>query len=69
MKVLWTAAPPASDAPSLIVRGIRVGLPDHFAQVLSVGPSIVRIPRPGCWRLTLKAGRTTARLTDLALRS
>ena len=69
MKVLWTAAPPVSDAPSLSVRGVRTGRPGSFAQVLAVGPSILKIPRPGCWRLTLKAGGTTSHLTVLAIRS
>jgi hypothetical protein len=69
MKVLWTAAPPVSAARSLTVRGVRIGQPGRFAQVLAVGPSILKVPRPGCWRLTLKAGRTTTRLTILAVRS
>ena len=69
MKVLWTAVPPVSDAPSLSVRGVRIGRPGSFVQVLAVGPSILKIPRPGCWRLTLKAGGTTSHLTVLAVRS
>jgi hypothetical protein len=68
MKVLWTASARVSNAPSMTVRGVRIGSAGRFAQVLAVGPSILKVPRPGCWRLTLKAGETRARLTVLAVR-
>jgi hypothetical protein len=67
MKVLWTAAPPVSDAPSMTIRGVRIRPPSRFKQVVAIGPSILEVPRPGCWRLTLKAGRITTRLTVLAV--
>jgi len=68
MKVLWTASARVSNAPSMTVRGVRIGSAARFAQVLAAGPSILKVPRPGCWRLTLKAGETRARLTVLAVR-
>jgi hypothetical protein len=67
MKILWTAPSPISDAPSLVVRGTRIVRPSRFSQVLDVGPSILKVPRPGCWRLTLRAGRFVTHLTVLAL--
>jgi hypothetical protein len=68
MKILWTAPPPISDARSLVVRGTRIVRPSHFSQVLDVGPSILNVPRPGCWHLTLQAGRAVTSLTVLAVR-
>jgi hypothetical protein len=67
MKILWTGPPRISNASSLMVRGTRLGQSAHFSQLLDVGPSIVKVPRPGCWRLTLKAGNATTRLTVLAV--
>jgi hypothetical protein len=69
MKILWTAPPPVSDAPSLVVRGNRLVQPSHFLQVLDVGPSILKVPRAGCWRLTLHAGHAVTYLTVLAVAS
>jgi hypothetical protein len=67
MKILWTAPAPVSDAPSLVVRGTRIVRRSHFSQVLDVGPSILKVPGPGCWRLTLHAGRAVTHLTVLAV--
>jgi hypothetical protein len=67
MKILWTAPSPVSDAPSLLVRGTRTGRPSRFSQALDLGPSILKVPRPGCWRLTLRAGRIVTHLTVLAV--
>jgi len=67
MKVLWTAPAPVSDARSLVVRGTRSAQPAHFSQVLDVGPSILKVPRPVCWHLTLYAGRAVTQLTVLAV--
>jgi hypothetical protein len=53
----------------MTVHGVRIGRPGRFAQVLAVGPSILKVPSPGSWRLTLKVGRTTTRLSVLAVRS
>jgi hypothetical protein len=68
MKILWTAPSPVSDAPSLFVRGTRLVYPAVFSQVLAVGPSILKVPRPGCWRLTLRAGSAVTKLTVLGVR-
>jgi hypothetical protein len=67
MKILWSAPEPLEGRP-LVVRGTRVGRPGRFVRRLAVGPSIVNVPTPGCWRLTLSAGRVVTRLTVLALR-
>jgi hypothetical protein len=67
MKILWSGPPRISNSSSLMIRGARLGQPAHFAQLLDVGPSIVKIPRPGCWRLTLRAGNAKTLLTVLAL--
>jgi hypothetical protein len=65
MKILWSAPPPLDER--LVVRGSRLG-GGRFTQRLAVGPSIVKVPRPGCWRLSLSLGRVTTRLTVLAVR-
>lgn len=67
MKILWSAPDPL-EGRTLVVRGRRLGRPGRFVRTLAVGPSIVNVPRPGCWRLTLRVGRVTTRLTVLALR-
>jgi hypothetical protein len=67
MKILWSAPEPLAGR-TLVVRGTRLGRPAHFVRTLAVGPSIVNVPRPGCWKLTLRTGRVTTRLTVLALR-
>ena len=67
MKILWSG-PPALAVRTLVVRGTRVGRPGRFVRKLDVGPSIVDVPQPGCWRLRLTAGRVVTRLTMLALR-
>jgi hypothetical protein len=67
MKILWSGPEPLEGRP-LVVRGTRVGRPGRFVRRLAVGPSIVNVPTPGCWRLTLTAGGVTTRLTVLALR-
>ena len=69
MKILWTAPSPVSDAPSLFIRGTRIVRPSHFSRVLGVGPSILKVPGPGCWSLTLHAGRAVTHLTALAVAS
>jgi hypothetical protein len=67
MKILWSA-PERLEGRTLVVRGTRLGRPGRFVRTLAVGPSIVNVPSPGCWRLTLKAGGVATRLTVLALR-
>ncbi|MFL5961738.1 MAG: hypothetical protein ACJ757_02435 [Gaiellaceae bacterium] len=61
MKILWGA--PGRDGTRLTLRGRRVGSSDTFVQILSVGPSIVNVPQPGCWQLTLTTGKLVTRLT------
>jgi hypothetical protein len=67
MKILWTGPPRISNASSLVVRGTRLAPAAHFSRVLDVGPSILKAPSPGCWRLSLTAGRATTFLTVLAV--
>jgi hypothetical protein len=67
MKILWSG-PERLEGRTLVVRGTRLGRPGRFVRTLAVGPSIVNVPSPGCWRLTLRAGGVTTRLTVLALR-
>jgi hypothetical protein len=62
MKILWSG-PSDLEGTRMTVRGNRVGSSEKFVQTLRVGPSIVNVPRPGCWRLTLTTGRTVTRLT------
>lgn len=67
MKILWSA-PDNLDGRPLLVRGVRVGSADTFSQKLHIGPSILNIPRPGCWRLTLATGNVITRLTAVVER-
>lgn len=67
MKILWSAPPPLS-GKRLVIRGSLVDGSEEFIQRLNLGPSIVRIPHPGCWRLTLAVGNVVTRLTVIAER-
>jgi hypothetical protein len=69
MKVLWSAPSPISDAQSLVVRASGIGDRGRFSQMLDVGPSILKVPRAGCWRLSLRTGHVVTRLTLLAVSS
>lgn len=67
MKILWSAPSPLS-GKSLVIHGTRVDdTRDHFRQTIDVGPSILRIPRPGCWQLVLRSGGVVTRLTVIAV--
>lgn len=66
MKVLWYAA--ERDGNRMVVLGRRLGTTATFRQVLSVGPSILRVPSPGCWKLTLNIGGARSFLTVLSVR-
>jgi hypothetical protein len=65
MKILWELR--HGNAPALLdVRATRIDGPgSSFQRVTPTSsdktqfPSIIDIPAPGCWRLTLMAGRTT----------
>lgn len=72
MKILWELR--RGSALALRVRGQRIGGSGSFSQQLpptrSNGrqfPSIISVPAPGCWRLTLTTGRTAATVTALVL--
>jgi hypothetical protein len=56
MKVLWTTR---AAAARLTIVGSRLDGAGRFAQRFNGGrevPSIVRIPVPGCWRLSVRSG-------------
>jgi hypothetical protein len=72
MKILWELR--RGGAFALLLHGKKLDGSGSFSQQLSsvAGsrrqfPSIVEVPTPGCWRLTLKAGKTTGRVVVLAL--
>jgi len=73
MKILWELR--QGGAPTMLVRGRKLGSSGSFSQQLSPAagsttqfPSIIDVPTPGCWRLTLKAGKTTGRVVLIAIR-
>jgi hypothetical protein len=66
MKILWELRRGSAPPPLLDVQATRIDGPGSFLQQIpstssdaSQFPSIIDIPTPGCWRLTLKAGATT----------
>lgn len=69
MKILWQLR--HGSAPGLVVRGRRLGGAGSFVQRLQGGgvqfPSIIDVPRPGCWRLTLTAGKVVGEVTVIAV--
>ena len=67
MKILWSA-PSQLEGAQMMLRGQRLGTSETFVQRLHVGPSIIRVPRVGCWRLTLTAGKLVTRLTATVVR-
>jgi hypothetical protein len=67
MKILWSAPSPISDAQSLIVRGTRSTHSTRFSQALDVGPSILKVPRAGCWQLSLRTSSVVTHLAVLAV--
>jgi hypothetical protein len=68
MKILWTLS--GSQATrGLTVRGMRTGGSGSFTANFpgdTEFPSIISVPSPGCWRLSLTT-RTTEHLTVLAV--
>lgn len=69
-KILW--APRRGSFATMLVQGSRLDGPGAFTDRLQrasgvVFPSIVAIPEPGCWRLTLRYGQVSARLAVLAI--
>ena len=77
MKVLWDFPRVKTPLP-VRLRGNRLDHSGAFVQTLSpagptrIGPtqypSIIDVPAPGCWRVTLTAGTTVGRVTVLAVR-
>ena len=70
MKVLWELR--RGGAMVLRVQGTRLDGSGTFSERLpSTGatqfPSIINVPTPGCWRLTLRAGRTKGYVSVLAV--
>jgi hypothetical protein len=72
MKILWELR--HGNALMLRVQGKRLDGAGSFAQDFPPAgstefqfPSIIIVPRPGCWRLTLRAGQTTGGVTLLAV--
>jgi hypothetical protein len=75
-KILWSARL-SGTSTELVVSGKRLDAPGKFIQHFpvaggggsSVGyPSIIAIPRPGCWRLDLVSGTRRAYVTLLAVK-
>lgn len=69
-KILWTLR--RGRAAELRLQGQRIDHSGTFSQRFPLTgtrqfPSIVNVPRPGCWRLTLKAGKATGRVTVIAV--
>jgi hypothetical protein len=72
MKTLWELR--HGSALILRVHGKKLAGRGSFSQQLPPAgstqfqfPSIIVVPTPGCWRLTLQAGKTTGRVTMLAV--
>jgi hypothetical protein len=72
MKILWQSR--SGTTLGLGVRGRRLDGSGAFSQQLSPTssnprqfPSIINVPAPGCWRLTLTAGKTTATVSALVV--
>jgi hypothetical protein len=67
-KILWV---PRRPGLSMRIRGRRLDGPGAFRQAFPASgtafPSIVDVPRAGCWRLTLRTGSVSARLAVLAI--
>jgi hypothetical protein len=77
MKVLWDF-PRVQTALPVQLRGKRLDRAGSFVQTFSPAgptrtgptqyPSIIDVPAPGCWRLTLTTGTSVGRITMLAVR-
>lgn len=68
-KILWELR--HGGGPELRVQGRRLDGSGSFIQQLQGGgvqfPSIITVPKPGCWRLTLTTGKLTGRVTVIAV--
>ena len=77
MKILWELPRAKTPLPARL-RGQRLDRSGSFVETLSPAgptrtgptqyPSIVDVPAPGCWRLTLTEGTTVGQVTVLAVR-
>jgi len=76
-KILWIVARRKRAGPRLVISGRRDGSTAvtyrrRFAEAGSVQvpgynyPSILDLPVPGCWKLTLRTGKVTATVSVLA---
>ncbi|MGZ4359464.1 MAG: hypothetical protein ACXVY8_01840 [Gaiellaceae bacterium] len=72
MKILWELR--RGNTMVLRVQGKRLDGPGAFSQQLGSAassptqfPSIIDVPTPGCWRLTLKTDKTAGQVAVLAL--
>ncbi len=72
MKILWELR--RGSAMVLRLQGRRLDGSGSFSEPLSSTssnprqfPSIVSVPTPGCWRLTLKTGKTTGHVSVLVV--
>jgi hypothetical protein len=69
MKILWYVPKGSLNA---VVRGFRLDAAGSFVQRLPMAqnnfyPSIMRLPSPGCWRVTVSSGRRLRRFAFLAI--
>lgn len=53
MKILWESYGAKDINGAMTVEGRRLDGPGRFTRHIDFGPSIVDVPRAGCWRLTL----------------
>jgi hypothetical protein len=70
-KILWIAE--KATAATLHLSGSRLDAAGSFRETFAsirggTFPSIVVVPQAGCWRLTLRAGRTVVRFAVRATR-
>jgi hypothetical protein len=75
MKILWEFLRTKHVPLTLSVRGQRLGGRGSLSQELSPTtsgpsqfPSIISVPTPGCWQLTLGTGRGAGRVTMIAVK-
>jgi hypothetical protein len=55
-KILWVARDGRDASAPLRLDAVRAGTTAHVRREVAVGPSTVDLPRPGCWRITLRWG-------------
>jgi hypothetical protein len=57
-KILWVSRVTDGAAGSLLIDAVRAGTTTHVRREVAggPGPSIINLPQPGCWHLTLRWG-------------